>query len=213
MADFTEPTNPTFVGVRQIETNDPVLGGAPEIGGSVNSPPNYALRALVERTAKLKEDIEAIDIPAASRTVAGVARLATVAQVTAGTNDDRIVTPLLLQGKVDDIPSAGNASESTRGLIEVANTAEAAALTDDQRAMTPEKTLTGLRGSAAQASGSNRGTAAIASTGEADGGTNNTDIMTPSRVKRRIDAKIVQRTQAQYDALTPNSNILYVIVG
>ena len=112
------------------------------------------------------------------------------------------------------IPAPPNASETTRGLIEVVNAAEAAALTDDTRAMTPEKTLTGLRGSAAQASGSNRGTAAIASTSEADGGTNNTDIMTSSRVKRRIDAKIVEHTQAEYDALSsPNSNILYVIVG
>ena len=101
MANFTEPTNPTFVGVRQIETNDPVLGGATEIGGNVNSPVNHALQSLVERTAKLKEDIEAVDIPAATRTTAGVARLATTAQVTAGTNDNTIVTPLLLQGKVD----------------------------------------------------------------------------------------------------------------
>ena len=172
MANFTEPANPTFVGVRQIETNDPVLGGATEIGGNVNSPVNYALEALVERTAKLKEDVEAVDIPAATRTTAGVARLATVAQVTAGTNDDRIVTPLLLQGKVDDIPSAGNASTSTRGLIEIANNSEADAGNDTQRAMTS------------------------------------------ALVKRRIDAKIVQRTQAQYDAITnPVSNILYAIVG
>ena len=171
MADFTEPTNPTFLGVRQFETNDPVLGGAAEIAGVVNSPANYAFRALVERTQWLKQQIEGVDVPAASRATAGIAELATLPEVNAGLNDNKIVTPFLLEQKVDAIPAPPNASETTRGLIERANQSEADAGNDTQRAMTS------------------------------------------ALVKRRIDAKIVQVTQVQYDALTPNSNILYAIVG
>ena len=223
MADFTEPTNPTFLGVRQFETNDPVLGGAAEIAGVVNSPANYALRALVARTQWLKQQIEGVDVPAATRSVAGVAQLATTAEVAAGLNDSKIVTPFLLEQKLDD--AVPNASESTRGLIERANTSEAAALTDDQRAMTPEKTLTGLRGSAAQADGSNRGTARVASQSAAEVGTNNTDMMTSQRTKQSIDENAVtspsndiqeiqELTQTEYDDLTTKgANTLYAIVG
>ena len=172
MADFTEPTNPTFLGVRQFETNDPVLGGAAEIAGVVNSPANYALRALVARTQWLKQQIEGIDVPAASRTTAGIALLATLPEVEAGLNDTKIVTSFLLQLKIDAIPAPPNASETTRGLIERANQSEA------------------------------------------DAGTDTTRAMTSALTKRRIDAKILQRTQDQYDALSnPDSNILYAIVG
>ena len=172
MADFTEPTNPTFLGVRQFETNDPVLGGAAEIAGIVNSPPNYAIRALVERTQWLKQQIEGVDVPAASRTTAGIAELATLPEVEAGLNDNKIVTSFLLQLKIDAIPAPPNASETTRGLIERANQSEA------------------------------------------EGGTDNTRAMTSRRTKEYVDTRIVELTQAQYDALaTKVATTLYIIVG
>lgn len=117
MATFTEPTNPSFDSVRQIETNDPVLGGAAEITSVVNSPVNYALRALVARTQWLKQQISGISTPAASRSVAGVARLASLAQVTAGSNDDTIVTPFLLQQKINtlDIPDVATQVDVNAG--------------------------------------------------------------------------------------------------
>ena len=179
MANFTEPTNPTFVGVRQIETNDPVLGGAAEIGGNVNSPPNHALRSLVERTAKLKADIEAISIPNASTGTRGIARLATTAQVTAGTNDDAIVTPLLLQEKVDDIPATPNASTGTRGIAELATESEAEAATDTSRITPPRRVRDLIRHSNAQATETIRGTVLRASQSEVSARTEATKYVTP----------------------------------
>ena len=181
MANFTEPTNPTFVGVRQIETNDPVLGGAAEIGGNVNSPPNHALRALVERTAKLKADIEAISIPARNYRNCGgcMALLATTAQVTAGTNDNTIVTPLLLKEKVDDIPSTPNASTGTRGIAELSTQAEAEAATDTSRITPPRRVRDLMRHSNAQATETIRGTVLRASQSEVSARTEATKYVTP----------------------------------
>ena len=137
MANFAEPTNPNFDAIRQIETNDPVLGGAADISGVVNSPVNYALRALVARTQWLKLRVEGISTPAASRATAGIARLASLAQMNAGLNDDTIVTPFLLQQKVNGIDTTPpNASTTQRGIIELLTSAEARAMTDTERALT-----------------------------------------------------------------------------
>ena len=129
MANFPEPASPNFDAIRIIETNDPVLGGAAEIAGTVNSPVNYALRALVARTQWLRQRVEGISVPPASRATAGIARLASLAQVNAGTDDETIVTPYLLQQKVSGL-TPPNASESVRGLARIATQAKADAGTD-----------------------------------------------------------------------------------
>ena len=136
MANFPEPASPNFDAIRQIETNDPVLGGAAEIAGTVNSPVNYALRALVARTQWLKQQISGISTPAASRSAAGIARLASLAQVTAGSNDDTIVTPYLLQQKVSSL-APPNASESVRGIARIASQADVDTGTEAEEFMTP----------------------------------------------------------------------------
>ena len=67
----------------------------------------------------------------ASETVAGIAEIATQAEVLAGTDDTRIVTPLKLHKAV---PAA---SETVKGIVELANTAETRTGTDKTRVVTP----------------------------------------------------------------------------
>ena len=69
--------------------------------------------------------------PAATETVQGVAEIATTAEVTAGTDDTRIVTPLKLANM--------QATETVKGVAEIATTAEVTAGTDDTRIVTPLK--------------------------------------------------------------------------
>lgn len=77
---------------------------------------------------------------AASETVAGIAEIATQAEVTTGTDDTRIVSPLKLAVAV---PAS---SETAAGKIEIATQAEVATGTDDVRAVTPLKLATETRG-------------------------------------------------------------------
>ena len=67
----------------------------------------------------------------ATETAAGIAELATQAEVTAGTDDHRIVTPLKLHKAV---PAA---SETAKGKVELATAAETTTGTDHTRAVHP----------------------------------------------------------------------------
>lgn len=75
--------------------------------------------------------------PAASETVAGVAEIATQAEVTTGTDDLRIVTPLKLATRLAGISAQPDASDTVKGIVELATTAEAVAGSDAVRATTP----------------------------------------------------------------------------
>lgn len=80
----------------------------------------------------LKDILEAFT-PAASETVAGIAEIATQAEVTTGTDDARIITPLKL---ATAIPAA---STTAVGRLRIATTAEAQAGALDTVAITPLK--------------------------------------------------------------------------
>lgn len=162
MANFPEPENPTFRGVRQIETGDYARGGAARIAGVVNSPMNESLEALVERTQWLKQEVEGIVIPVASTSVAGTVFLATEQETEDGANALKIVTPALVQGKIDDLPTQ----------------------------QTEAEVLSVIRGVNAQSnpSGNIRGTAEIATRAEALAGTDNTKMMTPLRMKELFES-------------------------
>lgn len=73
----------------------------------------------------------------ATETVAGIARLATAAEATTGTDDTTIMTP----AKVALVAIAGapDATEVTKGIARLATTAEAQAATNDATIMTPLK--------------------------------------------------------------------------
>ena len=144
MATFPEPASPNFDAIRIIETNDPVLGGAAEIAGTVNSPVNYALRALVARTQWLRQRVEGISTPAASRATAGIARLASLAQVTAGQDDTTIVTPYLLQQKISAIPdpTPPDASTTRKGIVQLATESDVANQQNTGRVVTVDSLYT-----------------------------------------------------------------------
>lgn len=98
-----------------------------------------------------------VALPTATTTRNGIVMLATPAEVTAGTDNSKAVTPagvktatdrtladakayadqLASQNTPKPVPSA---TTTTAGIIEVATTAEAKAGTDDTRAMTPATT-------------------------------------------------------------------------
>jgi len=104
----------------------------------------------------------------ATETVSGIAEIATTAEVTAGTDDSRTVTPLKLQQRLSAVVVA--ATETVSGIAEIATQAEVTTGADDARIVTPAK----LRG-------------AQATQVEAETGADNTKLMTPLRTKQLID--------------------------
>ena len=184
MATFPEPASPNFDAIRQIETNDPVLGGAAEIAGSVNSPINYALRALVARTQWLRQRVAGISTPAASRSTAGIARLSSLAQVQAGQDDATIVTPYLLQQKVNGITPA-DASTTQKGIVERLTNAEARLGTDTTRYGSIATLLDALRnGAPFKASTTQRGAVELADRTETKAASPRNDIaVTPDGLR------------------------------
>lgn len=118
----------------------------------------------------------------ATETEAGTAELATQAEVTTGTDDLRMVTPLKLATRA--------ASETLSGLIELATQAETNTGTDDVRAVTPLKLATRL------ATESLAGIAEVATQGEVTTGTDDTRMVTPlklaaSQTTGAVDAGVI----------------------
>lgn len=78
--------------------------------------------------------------PPATETIRGVAEIATQAEVDAGTDDQRFVTPLKLATILAELLGGfGSATELVQGVIEIATQAEVNAGIDDSRAVTPLK--------------------------------------------------------------------------
>jgi hypothetical protein len=112
----------------------------------------------------------------ASETVKGVAEIATQAETDAGTDDDRIVTPL----KLKNLPANEQATETIKGVAELATQAETDTGTDDLRTVTPLK-LANLPANN-QASETVKGVAELATQGETDTGTDDLRIVTPLKL-------------------------------
>lgn len=73
----------------------------------------------------------------ATETVKGIAEIATQAEVTTGTDDARIITPLKLATRLVGIAAQPDASATVKGIVELATDAEGIAAVDTVRAMTP----------------------------------------------------------------------------
>ena len=67
----------------------------------------------------------------------GQAEIATQAEVDAGTNHERIVTPKTLKSRLASFTR--NATETVKGFVEIATQAETETGTDDSKAVTPKK--------------------------------------------------------------------------
>lgn len=74
--------------------------------------------------------------PDASATTKGIIEIATLAEVTTGTDTARAVTPQGVKQEIDLVKV--DASTTTKGLVELATLAEVTAGTDTTRAVTPE---------------------------------------------------------------------------
>lgn len=133
-----------------------------------------------------------VGIKDASTTVKGIAMIATQAEVDAGTNTTKFVTPALLTYRV----SKPEATESVFGTTRYANATERNDANNAVRSITP-RALHGVLDTRT-ATESRTGTAKIATIAIARAGTEDTMIMTAKKVKAAIDALVpVQATATE----------------
>jgi len=135
-------------------------------------------RALVIVDSTADDVFQVSNPPQATEDVQGIAELATQAEVDAGTDDERIVTPL----KLTTFPALNQATETVAGVAELADQAETDGGTDDFRIVTPLK----LEGRAATELLT--GLAAIADQTEVDAGTDDTKFVTALKLENKPGA-------------------------
>ncbi|QPI13954.1 hypothetical protein MYO4S_00198 [Serratia phage 4S] len=147
-----------------------------------NFPPT--IKTVEEALKAISQDaLTTPGLPSASETVRGVAFIATDADITAGTDNSKIVTPAKLKGAL----SRPDATTTVKGIVRLATDAEATAMTLVGPAAITCSTL-GAAFKNHRATESVVGTSQIASQAQAIAGTDNTTIMTPQKVKAAIAA-------------------------
>lgn len=127
-------------------------------------------------------------VAAASETAPGIVELATQAEVNAGTDTIRAVTPATLVSYVSNQSQATpQATETTAGKAEIATQAETNAGTDDSRIVTPLKLKTILEDNETpDASTTEKGVIEIATQTEVDAGTDIERAITPATLAGRL---------------------------
>ena len=113
-----------------------------------------------------------IDTDIATESAVGVAEVATQAEVDAGVDDSRIVTPL----KLANAAALPQATEAQRGALEIADQTETDAGVDDTRAITP------LKLNDRESSETLTGILALATQAEVDAGVDDTKAVTPLKL-------------------------------
>lgn len=137
----------------------------------------------------------------ATEIIAGIAEIATQAEVDAGADDLRIVTALKLKNLLD----GRNATETLTGLAEIATQAEVNTGGDNSRIVTPLKLATWFVTKVATEGAA--GIAEIATQAETDAGTDNQRIVTPLKLKVRLDNYLNRETQLSIAGADINPNI------
>ena len=120
MPNFTEQSvYPS--GVRRIEETDPIEGGAASTNGAVNSPNNYSLQQLVNRTKWLKDNSigDSITVPDATEAVAGKIRRATTAEAVSNSPSNNLaLSPSKARSIITSIsPTISYATTSAPGIV------------------------------------------------------------------------------------------------
>ena len=225
MADEITPVDSNQIeNTRFIRTTDQVLGDPPGTVGELAGPINVTLQKISNSLLYLKNRIDGLNLtaPNASTTQRGIVELATLAEVRAGTDTQRAVTVAGVAAAISEV-SVDAATISTAGIVELATLAEARTGTDTVRVPTVRGVHEAINHLVPNATTSTRGKIEVASVAEAEGLVNDQVAMTPAKTSRAIEASdavmsedvtdMVNLTEAEYDALTPDANTLYLIVG
>ncbi|QBX32840.1 short tail fiber protein [Aeromonas phage Asfd_1] len=121
-------------------------------------------------------------LPNASETTPGIIRIATQAEMVAGTSTKTAITPALLKLAM----ATPQATDTVVGNTRYATNAEALALSINSAAITPAKLGHVIANKGATESA--RGTLRISTTAQAQTGTDDTTSMTPLKTKQAIEA-------------------------
>ncbi|WJZ28056.1 tail collar fiber protein [Serratia phage 92A1] len=135
---------------------------------------DQALRALGPHSLTGK-------LPVATEGAAGIARIATQAEITTGTDNSTIVTPAKLKFAL----SRPDATESIKGVSRIATQAEANALTLEGALFITPKKLGGVFNTITMTE-TRFGTSKVSTQAQAEAMVDNTTSMTPLRVKQAI---------------------------
>lgn len=131
-----------------------------------------------------------VGLPTATENVAGMARIATQADIDAGTDNTKIVTPALLSYRLQN----PHASQTVWGYTRYATNAEATTVSNDLVSITPRSldyVLTNRK-----ATETVWGTTKLSTTAQATAGTDDTTTMTPLKTKQAISALVPVQSDA-----------------
>jgi hypothetical protein len=126
--------------------------------------------------------------PAANELFAGVVELATTAEVTAGTDTTRVVTPAGLKAALDSqTVTVPDGSTTVKGIVKLANNTESLTGTSDQIAATPAGVITAINDRIKAGTQSVAGLVRIATTSEISAGSANSIAVQPAGLKSLLD--------------------------
>lgn len=131
-----------------------------------------------------------VGLPSATEAVKGIATIATEADIDAGTDDRKIVTPKLLAYRLGN----PHASQTVYGYTRYATDAESVTITNDLVSLTPRSFNYAMN--ARRATETLSGSTRLSTTAQATAGTDDTTSMTPLKVKQAISALVPVQSDA-----------------
>ena len=129
----------------------------------------------------------------ASETVAGIVKLATPAEVAAGTNTTKAITPAGFKSQLN--ATVKDATETQKGIAQLATLAEATAGTNHTKIVTPAGVQAKIDATIKDASETQKGIAFLAKQAEVIAGTNTAKIVTPATLQAKLNATVKPATE------------------